>query len=341
MSVSPASSPLPLLFGKARRSLGWQGFSTEIPEGWNPGKFSGNRLNGDLRVDDENGVRFELRWETSKKTPDVEKSVANFLTTLEKEAKKRKAPFKRVDDAKVVSKSKKRKDQVTSFGWIGDDAAQTTCGFGAAWYCPQCDRVTFAHIVGQANEKPGKIERLAGEILGPLECHSEGGWDSWSLYDLKIDIPTEFELARAQLLLNKVELEWIRPRPVGLYGWGRKAERLKLSRFPVASVLLADQSLKDWAYWNVREKQKLLKLGIAEETRVNGHEAVLFQGGAKDPRVALTVWLFDKALRRRTPPGEIRVWNCDVSNRIWAFEHEVSPVNLHVAVDVLDSLECH
>lgn len=341
MSAPTQFPTLPSLFGKARRPLGWQGYTTELPEGWNPGKFSGTRARGDLRVDDDNGVRLELRWEESKKTPDVEKSVANFLETLGKEAKKRRAPFKIVEDAKVVSRSKKRKEQVTSFGWIGAADAPSSCGFGAAWFCPTCDRVTFAHVVGQPNEKTSKIERLASEILGPLECHGEGGWDSWSFFDLKIEIPAEFELGRAQLLLNKTELEWVRPKPIGLYGWGRRAERLKLSRFPVASVLLADSTLETWADWNVRDKNKALSLKDATPTTVNGHEAVLYSGGPKDPRTALSVWLFDKLLRRRTPPGQLRVWNCEVSNRIWAFENEVSSVNLHIVGDVLDSLECH
>lgn len=341
MAASTESSPLPLLFGKVRRALGWQGYQTEIPENWNPGKFGGTRAKGDLRVDDENGVRFELRWEQSKKTPDVGKSVANFLQILEKEAKKRGEAFAVVEDAKVVSRSKKRKDQVFSFGWTGAPDAPSSCGFGAAWFCPTCDRVTFTHILGHKGEKAAKIERLASEILTPLECHGEGGWDSWSLYDLKIEIPSEFELARAQLLLNKVELEWVRPRPVGFYGWGRRAERLKLSRFPVASVLLSDESLQEWADWNLRDKQKLLRLGAAMPATVNGHEAVLYRGGPKDPRAAVSVWIFDKILRRRTPPGELRVWNCENSNRVWAFESEVAPINLHVASDVLESLQCH
>jgi hypothetical protein len=332
---------LPLLFGQARRALGWQGYSTEIPETWNPGKFSGTRAKGDLRVDDEGGVRLELRWESTKKTPDVEKSVNNFLQTLDKDAKKRKTAFQIVEGTHIVSKGKKRKDQVTSFGWIGEEKASSSCGFGAAWYCSTCDRVTFAHVVGHPNEKPSKIERMASEILGPLECHGEGGWDAWSLYDVRLEVPAEFELARAQLRLNKIELEWIRPRPIGIYGWGRRPERLKITRFPVASVLLADQSLEDWAIWNVRDKQKVLRLDTGESGNVNGHPAVIYSGGVRDPRVAFSIWVFDKLLRRRTPPGEVRVWNCEHSNRIWAYESEVSPVNLHVARDVLDSLQCH
>ncbi|PQV64254.1 hypothetical protein B1R32_106100 [Abditibacterium utsteinense] len=354
----PVSSPLLPLFGKPRRPLGWQGYTTEVPADWNPGKFSGTRERGDLRVDDENGVRFELRWENAAKTPDVEKSVANFLGTLEKDAKKSKTVFQVVEGTHVVSRSKKRKEQVTSFGWIGEAKGAASCGFGAAWHCPICGRVTFAHIVGQPNEKSAKIERLASEILGPLECHGEGGWDSWSLFDITIEIPTEFELGRAQILLNKIEMEWIRPRPSGLYGWGRRAERLKLWRFPAATALLADANLEDWTNWNLLQKHKQLNWKptfipktaankdenpqkIKDTEKVNGHEALLYRGVLKDPRQQLPVWIFDKLLRRTTPKPQLWAWDCPVSNRIWALETETSVFNAHVAREVLDSVQCH
>lgn len=342
MSVSPVSSPLPLLFGQARRPLGWQGYTTEVPAGWNPGKYSGTRERGDLRVDDENGMRFELRWEESAKTPDVAKSVDNFLKTLEKDAKKRKTRFQRVEEAKIVARGRKRKAQVTSFGWVGEAQSEASCGFGAAWFCPTCNRVTFAHIVGQPNEKVAKIERMAQEILGPLECHGEGGWDSWSFFDFQIEIPSEFELGRAQILLSKIEMEWVRKRPVGLYGWGRRAERLKLWRFPAASALLEGTTLEDWTRINLLHSHRQIAYpGSATTGRVNGHEAFVYTGHIKDPRQRLALWLFDKLLRRQTPQPELQVWNCPLSNRIWSLENEVSAVNAHVGRQALDSLQCH
>ena len=349
MPVSSVSSPLPPLFGKARRPLGWQGYTTQVPADWNPGKFGGTRARGDLRVDDDLGVRFELRWETTAKTPDVEKSVANFLQTLEKDAKKRKAAFRIVEGTHIVSRSRKRKEQVTSFGWIGEAKGEASCGFGAAWYCPICKRVTFAHIVGQPNEKSAKVERLASEILGPMECHGEGGWDSWSLFDITIEIPSEFELGRAQILLNKIEMEWVRPRPLALYGWGKRAERLKLWRFPAATALLADTSLENWTLCNILEKHKQLRwkaietsdAETAQKTKVNGHEKLAYRGILKDPRQQIPLWIFDKLMRRATPKPQLWAWDCPISNRIWALEGEVSASNLHVPGEVLDSLHCH
>ena len=342
MNAPAASNPAPSpLFGRARRLLGWQGYTAQLPLEWNPGKFAGKRNNGNLRVDDEDGTRFELRWEETHKTPDVAKSIDNFLKQLEKNAKKNGDPFRVDDKAHTVSRSRKRKEQVTSFGWIGAPDAPASCGYGAAWSCPVCKRVTFAHILGHAGEKSDKIERLAGEILGEMECHGEGGWDTWSAFDLQVEIPTEFELARAQLLLNKIELEWVRPRPTGLYGWGRNAERVRVMRFPVANVLLEGKTLVEWADWNVQHKNKGLALRDATEDEFNGHEGLLYRGPIRDLKARAAVWFFDHLLRRRTPPGEVRVWNCPQSNRLYVLESEVSPVNAHVPGDVLDALACH
>lgn len=327
--------------GCARRALGWQGYTARVPDAWNPGKIGGNRARGDLRVDDESGVRLELRWETPAKTPDIPRSVANFLNTLTKDAKKRGAAFHLVEDARVVSKHKKGKTQATSFGWIGDPKAPSSCGFGAAWFCPVCERVSFAHVVGHAGDRSERISRLASEILGPMECHGEGGWDSWSVFDVRLDVPSEFELARSQLLLNKIELEWVRARPIGPLGWGRRAERLKVTRWPAASVILADTSLPKWAQRHGRDANKALRLGEGEPDEVNGHPAQVFRGGPKDPRAAFAQWFLDRLARRRTPPGELRVWNCELSNRLWALESEVSSANAHVPRDVLESLRCH
>lgn len=335
-----ASAPSPL-FGRARRLLGWQGYTVPLPVEWNPGKFSGKRGNGDLRVDDGDGTRFELRWEETTKTPDVEKSIANFLKQLGKDARKRGDEFRVDEKAHTVSKGRKRKEQITSFGWIGAPGAPASCGYGAAWSCPVCKRVTFAHILGHGLEKPDKIERLASEILGAMECHGEGGWDTWSAFDLQIEVPTEFELARAQLLLNKIEFEWVRPRPVGIYGLGRRAERIRMLRFPVANVLLEGKTLVEWADWNVQHKNKQLALREAVEDEFHGHEGLLYRGPARDLKTRAGVWLFDTLLRRRTPQGEVRVWNCPQSNRLYVLESEVSPVNAHVPGDVLDALVCH
>lgn len=341
MSVSASPAPLPVLFGRPTHVLGWQGFTAVLPENWNPAKFGGNRLAGDLRVDDEDGPRLELRWEESKGHVNIEKTVADFLKRLEKDAKKRNQPFTIIEDVRLVSRGRKHKEQITSFAWRGGDETLAGHGYGVAWSCPDCKRVTFGHLLGRAHEKPGKIENLATEIFGSLECHGRGGWETWSAFDLKLDVPETFALGRAQLLLNKIELEWIRAKAPGLKGLGQVAERIAVRRFPIANVVLERQSLEDWANHSVRFGHKTLSLGAPEPISVHGHAGMEMTGRPRDLRVWLGARFFDWLKRRQTPPVVVKVWHCPVSNRLWVLETQVSQANAHVAIDTLDSLDCH
>lgn len=341
MPVSAPAAPMPLLFGRPTHVLGWQGFTAVLPENWNPAKFGGNRLNGDLRVDDEDGPRLELRWEANKGHVNVEKSVTDFLKRLEKDAKKRKQPFEIVEDVRLVSRGRKGKDQITSFAWRGGGEKLAGHGYGVAWSCPDCGRVTFGHLLGRAHEKPAKIERLATEIFGSLECHGRGGWETWSAFDLKLDVPEEFALGRAQMLLNKIELEWIRPKTAGLKGLGQVAERIAVRRFPIANVVLENESLENWANRTIRFGHKTLKLSAPEPTEVHGHAGMEMTGRPRDWRIWLGAMTFDWLKRRKTSPAVVQVWHCPVSNRLWVLETQVSNANAHVAADTLDSLECH
>lgn len=337
---SPNTSPL---WGRARHLLGWQGLTLQVPIEWNPGRVSGVRERGDMRVDDPDGARLELRWETPKTEVNIAKTVENFVSTLAKQAKKEKRPFTSVGDAHLVSKHKKGKNRTVSFGWTSDNSGDAPCGYGVAWSCPHCNRVVVAHLLGQNHEAPRRVERAAQEILQSLDCDGHGGWDTWAAFELALDIPEEFPIARSQMLVSKLDLEWIRPRPMGLYGWGRRAERLRVQRFPVANVVLEGKSLEDWADWNIAFKNKLLSLSRREDetATVNGHEALVYRGPVRDPRGRLSVLFFDLILRRKTPQTRVLVWQCEQSNRIFAFESEMSPVNEAIPDDVLESFDCH
>lgn len=338
---TPSTEPLPPLFGREKHLVGWQGMSLTTQVNWNPAKFSGNHDKGDMRLDDEDGVRLELRWEKPKKAANIEKSVTEFMTRLEKDAKKRRVDWENLEDAKLVSRSRKKKDQLTNFAWKSAGNPEASCGYGVAWSCPVCDRVVFGQILGRHAEKPQKVEKLASEVLTSMECHGEGGWETWSVFDLKVEVPKDFVSAKSQLLLNKLELEWIRPRPVGLYGWGRRPERIVARRFPIANVLLGKTSLENWAHGVLCVPHKQLGLQDPEPCQIRGHEGLLYRGPARDLRARLSVWFFDKLMRRTTPQGELRVWLCPESNKIWSLETELSAANAHVAQDVLDSIMCH
>jgi hypothetical protein len=336
----PSDAPLPILFGLEKRLIGWQGLTLTTPANWSPTKFTGSHQKGDMRLDDDEGVRLEIRWESGKKSFDVPKSVDEFLSSLEKDLKKH-SNFERIKNAKVVSRSRKKKEQLTNFGWSAVPGPVAGSGFGCAWYCPVCERALFAQVLGRDTERPAAVERLAGEVLTSLECHGEGGWETWSVFDLKVQVPAEFLSTRSQLLLNKLQLEWARPRPSGLGGLGRRNERIVVKRLPIANILLEDTTLRDWAEHGVRFANKQLSLGKATDVRVHGHEGLLYQGPYKDLRARIITRILDLLLQRKTPPGQVLVWHCPQSNRIWSVETELTASNAHVAEEVIASIECH
>ncbi|MBV9467716.1 MAG: hypothetical protein JOZ57_00555, partial [Abitibacteriaceae bacterium] len=55
-------APLPALFATETHLLGWQGLTVTLPSDWNLKTFGGDATKGDLRVDDADGPRLELRW---------------------------------------------------------------------------------------------------------------------------------------------------------------------------------------------------------------------------------------------------------------------------------------
>lgn len=344
MPASPAnpSEPLPPLFGKERHLLGWQGFTASLPANWNPAKFSGNRETGELRIDDEEGTRLELRWETSAKEVNIQKSVDGFLNRLGKDAKKRKASFEILPSVVLVGKKNARgRNSITNFGWKSDPDQPAGSGYGVAWHCPHCNRVTFAQIIGRGPEKPERVERLAAEVLSSLFCHGKGGWETWSTFDLQLDVPEEFRLGKAQLLLNRLEIEWIRLPAPGLMNLGKPPERIAARRYPVANVLLANISLKDWAQNKIGSEHKTLKLTKPQATTLNGHEGYVFVTVPKDPRVQIRKTLAHKLLGRKPLESRLFVWNCTESNKIYVVESELGESNAHVGPDVLESVSCH
>ena len=314
-----------------------------VPKEWNPGKVAGNRENGDLRIDDPDGARLEIKWETSRGDVNIEKTVDNFISTLAKNAKKAKRPFTSIGDLNLVSKHKKGKNRLVSFGWTSDTTGAAPCGYGVAWSCEGCKRVVVAHLLGQNHEAPRRVERVAQEILQSLDCDGHGGWDTWAAFELQLDIPDEFPIARSQMLVSKLDLEWVRPKMPGFQGLGKRPERLRVQRFPVANVLLEGKPLDEWADWNIAFKTKKLSLSRREDEtfELNGHECLVYRGPVRDPRERVSIAFFDLIMRRKTPQTRVLVWQCEQSNRIFAFESEVSLVNQHIPGDVLDSFNCH
>ncbi len=343
MPTSPTSpAPLPALFSASTHLLGWQGLTITLPEDWNLTTFAGNDLSGNLRADDGDGPRLELRWEQPKGSPDLERSIDQFLEKLEKDAKKRDREFRRAKDPKLVQRSRKRKSQLVNFGWIGERSEELVGqGWGLGWQCAECNRVVVAHLIGRGLENPGKMQRLASEVLDTLECHGSGGWRTWGAYGLQMELPEEFQLGRAKLMTGRLDLEWIKAPPAPPAGWIAARERIAIRRMAAANVVLAHESFGDWTERIIKNAGKEYRYNEQEETTVRAHKAVLLRGRLRDLKKYVQQRALGFLMRRPTIPVETFVWHCEESNKLYALDCEMSHLNTHVPRDVLDSIECH
>ena len=248
MSISsPTSSPPPLppLFDVPTHLIGWQGMTVTVPEPWNFVQFGGDHSAGHFSLTDDDGPRLELRWETPERTVDLEKSVADFVKRIGGDLKKQKHSFEEVPNLQLLSKTKKRKAQLASFGWKSDGATLGQ-GYGIAWQCEKCGRVVVAQIIGRGGERPGKLQSLTSEVFASMECHGSGGWETWSVFGLRVEIPEEFRLNKARLLTGRIEFDWTRGAARGVMAFFARDERIALSRHALANLVLQNESLHDW-----------------------------------------------------------------------------------------------
>jgi hypothetical protein len=171
-----------------------------------------------------------------------------------------------------------------------------------------------------------------------MSCHGSGGWQTWGVFDLKLEVPEEFSLARSKLMAGRIEMEWTRGNAKSVLS---RLETLTLTRFSLADVILTNESLEDWARRvpNFEDKKYLWRGWQREE--IKDHDGVVSSGNVRDLRLRFKRAFWDFVLRRAKPLRTQRVWHCPQSNKIFVLSSDLAPENQHVATDVIDALECH
>jgi hypothetical protein len=343
-----ARTRLPELFGREAQLFGWQGITLFAPRDWSLAAFSGDYSKGNLRMADEDGVRLELLWERPKQTPNVARSIELLLQNIAREAKRKKQEFESNESVTLLSPARREhadKEQISSFGWVGDKSEAVAHGFGAAWYCPQSERVIVAHVLGRGTQNPDKTRRLAAEVLNSCCSHAVGGWQTWSIFDLQVEIPEEFSLVVAKLQTGRIELDWERvPSSDPLQflspsAWGKRPERIGLRRLSAANVVLENETLEAWASRVARYMFKSYSLGAPVAERVLGVEGLRMSGALSDLRRRWRSRLFEWLLRRQRAVPSARAWQNEEANKLFVLLSDLENENAHVTQDVLDSIQ--
>jgi hypothetical protein len=302
-------------------TLAWQGVTLRVPPDWNIGAIGGDRTQGYLRVDGPEMPRLEIKWATSKGFVDVAGIVDKYLADLGKK-RKRGDPEVKVDrEVEVVSKRQMRKKDLTCFGWRAE-----TQGYGAAWYCQQCERSMITQVMAPAGED-GKS--LAAEIIAGLEDHPRGGWVRWAVYGMQMQAPEDFRLENQKLMAGLIELSF-----------ERQGEQIVGARWGMANVALRNQSLEQWAKAELSQRHKGIKLSF-EPTEFREHPALAVSGEHGSP--VRRVQGFVMHCLRKSFPEYVRgvVWHCEPTNKLFYVGGLFDEHNVGLKEELAARMICH
>ncbi|MGI5820246.1 MAG: hypothetical protein ACOX9R_19340 [Armatimonadota bacterium] len=300
---------------------GWEGVVLQVPADWDIAAISGDRNQGYMRLDDvENMPRVEIKWQQSKGFVDIKGVVDNYLKDLQKKRKKGDAEIETDRDCSVVSRRQMRKADLNCFAWQGHFH-----GFGAAWYCEDCQRVMVIQVMARPEEKG---EQLAREVISRVEDHPREGWIVWSTYGLQMEVPERFDMSSQKLMAGLIELHF-----------AERGEEIVGARWGMANVALRNRTLKQWAVSEISAFHKKIKLDF-EETIFRGHPALKVTGYFANPLKHMQSFVMHVA--GRPYPEAVRgwVWHCEGENRLYYAGALLDEDHMDIIERVAGSIAC-
>lgn len=299
----------------------WEGVLVEVPSQWDIAAISGERKRGYLRIDDQDAMpRVELKWQQSQGFVNIEEVIESYLKDLQKNRSEDGAEIEVDRDASVVSRREMRKRDLTCFAWSGG-----VSGYGAAWYCEDCQRVMVVQVMSRPDED-GRA--LASSIIGSIEDHPHEGWVTWSTYGLQLQTPERFELREQKLMAGLIQLKF-----------EDKGEEIVSARWGMANVALGTGALEDWAAREIGTLHKGIKLSY-EETEFRGHPAVLVSGYFSNP--LKHVQSFVMHVMGKPYPEAVKgwAWHSEEENRLYYVGTLLDENNAELAEEIAHRVAC-
>lgn len=299
----------------------WEGVLVEVPAQWDIAAISGERKKGYLRIDDQEAMpRVEIKWQQSKGFVNVGEVIENYLKDLGKKKSPGEAELDVNRNASVVSNRQMKKRDLTCFSWQGEIS-----GYGAGWYCPECERVVVVQVMARA-EEDGKA--LAAAIISSVRDHPEDGWVTWSTYGLYVETPERFDLSDQKLMAGLIELRFT-----------DKGEEIVAARWGMANVALGDGGLTQWAARELRQFHKGVKLAF-EETEFRGHPGVLVSGVFANPLKHIQSFLMHVMGKPYPETVSGWAWLSEDENRLYYIGTLLDEVNAETAEEVALRVAC-
>ena len=291
--------------------FGWQGIQFDLPSDWNLAVVNGDYNSGYLRLDDDNMVRIELKWEGRRNRLPIGKVVTNYLASMEKRAKKQKLPFECKRDLKFAVLPD---HDYECMSWVSDFSA-----LSVASRCNDCGRVVLARVLYRKGDG-GKA--AARRVFSSLRDHPEGDAVVWQFFDFRCATPKGLELERSSLKTGSIEM----------YFCDRKDE-MEVCRVALAQIALKRLSLRDWFHEHYRKRLKGMLFEV-EKAPYRGHPGLLCLG-----RTSIRKSMFAGLQRRRYL--HCRVWHCPEADKLYTLRLVSSSEEDERFEALCDQVPCH
>jgi hypothetical protein len=300
-------------------TVGWRGISLAVPEDWSLTSVSGEGANGYLRVESPESLFLQVKWWQKRGLVSVPDSLDSYIADLKKRSKKLRRDLEFKTRPKGVVSRRPSDQAALTYTWRADQRA-----YGMVWHCSECRRLVIAEIVGRLEDDFS----VASDILNSIREHAEGGWTTWGMYGMSLDVPDKFQIEKHRLMTGYLEFS---------FRW--RSRTVRAERWGLANVILKDADLRDW--FEYRERSRLSRYTYrCEETEVNGHTALHLVGRERIlPGLARAVHHLT-GLTRPALRFEALVWECPDTNKVVALTSQHCGRDGTLA-DIIDRFQCH
>jgi hypothetical protein len=204
------------------REIAWNGVRFSTPAAWEVAKI-GPRY---LLLADQGEPAMEIKWERVK-------GGFSHRTALRR---LRSVHGNTVQECPLPDEWKQLLDGFTATGFTWQ--AETRGGRGAILYCPACGNATLIQLFRNFSS-PGNKTCL--RVLASFQDHSSDDQVYWSIFDIRAQIPVEFQLVRYRFEAGRFEMHF-----------GSKGQHIALYRWGPASALLDNGDLFVFAAKTIR-----------------------------------------------------------------------------------------
>ena len=214
------------------QAFAWQGIQLEVPERWNPAAMEGEAADGYVRLDDDEDVRLQIRWRTSRKPQSPSRIVDHYLKmTQGRRGGKTSGDGRTRRNTSLV----RLPDTETECFQITGDPVE----FGMAVQCGRCRRHALLSLLS-ARGRPEKS--LARRIFGSYSDEPQGELVPWAVYGFRFATPLRFSMSDYAANAGRLAFAFRHGRT-----------RLRAIRVSLAETLLRDHALVDWVRKDVRK----------------------------------------------------------------------------------------